>query len=91
MTSSSNIDERTLHEIYLPAFEMAVKDGKVWSLMCAYNKVNGTYACENAQILRDVLTEAWTHVADTPDRARPAAQTHRDFGDKCSNSMASRR
>ncbi|MBM9504043.1 glycoside hydrolase family 3 C-terminal domain-containing protein [Actinacidiphila acididurans] len=59
MTSSSNIDERTLHEIYLPAFEKAVKDGKVWSVMCAYNKVNGTYACENAQILRDILIDTW--------------------------------
>ncbi|MEV6008641.1 glycoside hydrolase family 3 C-terminal domain-containing protein [Streptomyces sp. NPDC051976] len=58
-TSSSNIDERTLHEIYLPAFEKAVKDGKVWSVMCAYNKVNGVYSCENAQILRDVLIDTW--------------------------------
>ncbi|QHA08102.1 hypothetical protein GQF42_36875 [Streptomyces broussonetiae] len=58
-TSSSDIDERTLHEIYLPAFEKAVKDGKVWSVMCAYNKVNGVYACENAQILRDVLIDTW--------------------------------
>ncbi|GAA4602749.1 hypothetical protein GCM10023195_08720 [Actinoallomurus liliacearum] len=58
-TSSSNIDERTLHEIYLPAFEKAVADGKVWSVMCAYNKVNGVYACENAQILRDILIDTW--------------------------------
>ncbi|SEO98828.1 glycoside hydrolase family 3 C-terminal domain-containing protein [Actinacidiphila rubida] len=58
-TSSSNIDERTLHEIYLPAFEKAVKDAHVWSVMCAYNKVNGTYACENAQILKDVLIDTW--------------------------------
>ncbi|SDN22597.1 glycoside hydrolase family 3 C-terminal domain-containing protein [Actinacidiphila guanduensis] len=66
-TSSSDIDERTLHEIYLPAFEKAVKDGKVWSLMCAYNKVNGTYACENAQILRDILIDTWKYdgVVDT--------------------------
>jgi beta-glucosidase len=61
MTSSSDIDERTLHEIYLPAFEKAVKDAHVWSLMCAYNKVNGTYACENAQILRDVLIDTWKY------------------------------
>ena len=58
-TSSSNIDERTLHEIYLPAFEKAVKDAHVWSVMCAYNKVNGTYACENAQILKDILVDTW--------------------------------
>jgi beta-glucosidase len=67
MTSSSDIDERTLHEIYLPAFEKAVKDAHVWSLMCAYNKVNGVYACENAQILRDVLIDTWKYdgVVDT--------------------------
>jgi beta-glucosidase len=67
MTSSSNIGERTLHEIYLPAFEKAVKDAHVWSLMCAYNKVNGTYACENAQILRDILIDTWKYdgVVDT--------------------------
>ncbi|HEY3480692.1 MAG TPA: glycoside hydrolase family 3 C-terminal domain-containing protein, partial [Streptomyces sp.] len=59
MTSSSHIDERTLQEIYLPAFEKAVKDGHTWSVMCAYNKVNGVYACENAQILRDVLIDTW--------------------------------
>ncbi|WP_160144983.1 glycoside hydrolase family 3 C-terminal domain-containing protein [Actinacidiphila yanglinensis] len=66
-TTSSNIDERTLHEIYLPAFEKAVEDAHVWSLMCAYNKVNGTYACENAQILRDVLIDEWKYdgVVDT--------------------------
>ncbi|WP_202236169.1 glycoside hydrolase family 3 C-terminal domain-containing protein [Actinacidiphila reveromycinica] len=66
-TSSSDIDERTLHEIYLPAFEKAVKDGHVWSLMCAYNKVNGTYACENAEILRDILIDEWKYdgVVDT--------------------------
>src|SRR5882757_2445068 len=58
-TSSSNIDERTLQEVYLTAFEKAVKDGDVWSVMCAYNKVNGTYACENADILRDVLIDTW--------------------------------
>ncbi|MEW2519227.1 glycoside hydrolase family 3 C-terminal domain-containing protein [Actinacidiphila alni] len=67
MTSSSDIDERTLHEIYLPAFEKAVKDAHVWSLMCAYNKVNGTYACENAQILREILIDTWKYdgVVDT--------------------------
>ena len=41
------IDERTLREIYLPAFEMAVKDGGAAAVMCAYPRINGTYACEN--------------------------------------------
>ncbi|WP_163567915.1 glycoside hydrolase family 3 C-terminal domain-containing protein [Fodinicola feengrottensis] len=59
-TTSSDVDERTLHEIYLPAFEDTVKNGKAWSLMmCAYNKVNGTYACENYPLLHDVLKDDW--------------------------------
>jgi beta-glucosidase len=53
------IDDRTLHEIYLPQFEAAVKDGHAGSVMCAYNKVNGTYACENDLLLRDVLRGQW--------------------------------
>ncbi|MDH4045368.1 MAG: glycoside hydrolase family 3 protein [Gemmatimonadota bacterium] len=48
------IDERTLHEIYLPAFAAAV-DAGVASVMCAYNKVNGTHACDHAGLLTDVL------------------------------------
>jgi beta-glucosidase len=49
------IDERTLHEIYLPAFNAAVQEADVWTVMSAYNKVNGTYCAENAELLRDVL------------------------------------
>jgi beta-glucosidase len=52
------VDERTLHEIYLPAFEAAVKAG-VASAMCAYNQVNGVFSCENSEILNDVLRERW--------------------------------
>lgn len=55
MTISSDLDERTLHEIYLAAFETAVKDGKPGSVMCSYNKVNSVYACENPTLLTDVL------------------------------------
>ncbi|HEY3629850.1 MAG TPA: glycoside hydrolase family 3 C-terminal domain-containing protein, partial [Jatrophihabitantaceae bacterium] len=58
-TTSSDVDERTLHEIYLPAFEDTVKNGRAWSLMCAYNKVNGTYACENYPLLHDILKGDW--------------------------------
>ena len=43
MIISAEMDERTLREIYLPAFETAVKKGKPWTVMCAYNKLNGTY------------------------------------------------
>src|SRR5882757_5225960 len=58
-TTSSDVDERTLHELYLPAFEDTVKNGRAWSLMCAYNKVNGTYACENYPLLHDILKGDW--------------------------------
>ena len=59
MSGSSNLDERTLHEIYLPAFEQAVKEGKTRSLMCAYNAINGTYCAENKMLLTDVLRKKW--------------------------------
>ncbi|HTR76750.1 MAG TPA: glycoside hydrolase family 3 C-terminal domain-containing protein, partial [Gemmatimonadaceae bacterium] len=51
---SANVDERTLHEIYLPGFEAAVKAG-VGAVMCSYNRVNTVYACENPALLTDVL------------------------------------
>lgn len=53
---SSNIDDRTMHELYLWPFADAVHAG-VSSVMCAYNRVNGTYACENAQLLNGLLRE----------------------------------
>jgi beta-glucosidase len=53
------IDERTLREIYLPAFEMAVRDGGAAAVMCAYPRVNGTYACENEHLLKQVLRKEW--------------------------------
>jgi beta-glucosidase len=52
------IDERTLHEIYLPAFEASVKAGAA-SVMCAYNKVNGHWSCANSDIQDDVLRGLW--------------------------------
>ena len=58
-TSSSNIDERTLRELYLLHFEIAVKESGVGSVMCSYNKVNGVYACENAHLLQDILKRDW--------------------------------
>ena len=51
----AHISERALHEIYLPAFKTAVKDGGAWSVMSAYNKLNGTHLAENSPMLRDVL------------------------------------
>ncbi|MDC0708717.1 glycoside hydrolase family 3 C-terminal domain-containing protein [Stigmatella sp. ncwal1] len=59
MVNSSNLDERTLHEIYLPAFEIAITQAQPWSVMCAYNKINGVYASENPLLLEDILRKAW--------------------------------
>lgn len=59
MTGNSIVDERTLHEIYLPAFEAAVKKGKTRSVMCAYNAVNGSFCAENKTLLTDILREKW--------------------------------
>lgn len=53
------IDERTLREIYLPAFEAAVKEAKAYSMMGAYNKFRGEYLCENNYMLNEVLRDDW--------------------------------
>jgi len=53
------VDERALREIYLPAFEAAVKEGGSWSVMAAYNKVNGYYCSENKHLLNDILKKEW--------------------------------
>lgn len=58
-TVNEEIDERTLREIYLPAFEASVKQGHVASLMCAYNRVNGTYCCENSLLMNQILKTEW--------------------------------
>ena len=59
MSSSSDADERTIREIYFPAFEMAVKEARPWTVMCSYNKINGVFASENAWLLTDVLRKEW--------------------------------
>ncbi len=59
MSASSEIDERTLREIYLAAFEGAVCRQKPWTLMCSYNKINGIYAAENEEFLTKVLRDEW--------------------------------
>ena len=58
-TVSSDIDERTMREIYLPAFERAVKEGKVWSVMAAYNLVNGVHMTENRPFQINLLKKEW--------------------------------
>ena len=59
MSSDSVVDERTLREIYLTGFEIAVKEGHPRSIMSSYNKVNGTYANENAHLLTEILRDEW--------------------------------
>ncbi len=59
MTSSSQVDARTLREIYLAAFEEAVTEAKPWTVMCSYNRINGVYAAENKTYLTDVLRAEW--------------------------------
>lgn len=59
MSSSSQLDERTAREIYLPAFERAVKGEKPWTLMCSYNRINGVYAAQNRKYLTDILRGEW--------------------------------
>lgn len=59
MYVDTRVDERTLHEIYLPAFKAAVQEADVLALMNAYNKVNGHYCSENDYLLIDVLKKQW--------------------------------
>ena len=59
MTSSSEVDERTLNEIYLRAFRATVKEADPWSVMTCYNMVNGVYGCENKYLLHDTLFDKW--------------------------------
>ena len=59
MNINEHVDERTLREIYLAAFEIAVKEGNPWTVMASYNRINGTYSCENPLILRKILREQW--------------------------------
>ena len=59
MATDSVVDERTLREIYLTGFEIAVKEGRVQSVMSSYNMVNGVYANENAHLLQQILRDEW--------------------------------
>lgn len=58
-TSDSVMDERTLRELYLPAFEIAVKEGKPATVMCAYPKLNGVHCSDNKKLLTDILRTEW--------------------------------
>lgn len=59
MTVSAEVDERTLREIYLPAFERIVTGEQPWTVMCSYNRINGVAAAENRWLLTDVLRDEW--------------------------------
>ena len=58
-TSSSEVSERALQEIYYPAFKAAVQESDAWSIMSCYNKVNGIYGSENKHLLKEVLMDDW--------------------------------
>lgn len=59
MAMNSIVDERTLREIYLTGFEIAVKEGNAKAIMTSYNEINGTYANENKHLLQDILRKEW--------------------------------
>lgn len=59
MISDSIVDERALREIYLAAFETIVKESSPWTMMCAYNRLNGEYCCESKKLLTDILRDEW--------------------------------
>ena len=58
-SSSSNVDERTMREIYLAGFERAVKKSQPHSIMCSYNMINGTFASANKKLLTEILRDDW--------------------------------
>lgn len=61
MTANSIIDERALREIYLKSFEMAIKESQPWSVMMAYNRLNGQYCCENKYLIENILRDEWNY------------------------------
>lgn len=61
MTVSADVDERTMREIYLAAFERIIKKANPWTIMCAYNKVNGECCSENKHLLTDILRDDWNY------------------------------
>ena len=60
-TVNSIIDERALREIYLKGFEIAIKESNPWSIMMAYNRLNGQYCCQNDYLINDILRKEWKY------------------------------
>ena len=77
MLVDEKIDERTLREIYLPQFEAAVKQAHAGTVMCSYNKVNGTYACENDHLIQQILEQEWGFKGMRARRLRRRARRRR--------------
>ncbi len=59
MLNDSIVDGRALREVYLLAFEKAVREAEPWTVMGAYNKLNGIYCCEHPDLLTDILRREW--------------------------------
>lgn len=59
MSVDAQVDERALREIYLASFEAAIREGQPWTVMCAYNKLNGHYCSEHGRLLTDILRHEW--------------------------------
>jgi beta-glucosidase len=61
MSIDAIVDERALREIYLRGYEIAIKDAQPWTVMCAYNQINGTFASDHKSLINDILKEEWKH------------------------------
>lgn len=61
MTTDSVVDERAMREIYLAGYETAVKGAQPWTVMCSYNRINGTYASDHRALMTDILKGEWGH------------------------------
>lgn len=86
MVIDSVVDERTLREIYLTGFEIAVEEGKPKAVMSSYNKLNGVHANENAHLMREILrgngdTTAWWSPTGRAQRPRGGRQSRKRIGD----------